>query len=203
MKKLTGWLALAAMIVAYQAEAKTTSYSRSPSAYSSESSHKHVISPSLGFMGPGQNILVDGNNTGQLTLSGLFAIGGEYEYMLKPDLSVGGFIRYYDTSDSSGGTSLTETAFLLGGLAHAYLIDTNTWQGYVASGLTILNLKQKTGGVSVSPDMGFGIPLVMGLGYKINDQFTLGLEHMQVLALGEKINGWPISDLMIRLRIAL
>lgn len=212
MKAITSLFTLAAMVVAFQANAagRTPAAAKSSAATTSDygsSDHKHIISPSLGFMGPGANRLDDGTNNNSFMLSGLFGIGAEYEYMWKPDVSFGGFLRYYNTSDSlnsgGNGVTVTETAFLIGGLAHAYLIDTATWQGYVASGLTLLNLTDKVGSTSISPNMAFGIPLVVGLGYKINDQFTLGIEHMQVLALGSNVNGWPISDFMVRLRIGL
>lgn len=214
MKKLTGLFTLAALVAAFQAQARTpaaaatkatgstASYSNDSYAYSSES--KNILSPSLGFAGVGYNAIQESDSkTGRMTLSGLFAIGVEYEYMLKDDFSIGGFIRYYNTSDTVAGTKIEETSFLLGPMAHVYLVNNANWVGYVGSGFTLLSLTQKQAGTSVSPSAGLGIPIAMGIAYKFTPKLSGGIEHNQVMALGSDLNGWPISDFLFRLRIAL
>jgi hypothetical protein len=197
---------------AFQAHAlKKSAPAASTPSYTSSSEHRHIISPVLGFMGSNQAVVHDTVNNVKVArnmmLSGLFGIGGDYEFMLKNDFSIGGFFRYYMTSDTVAGVSVDESVFLLGPEVHAYIINTDSWRGYVGTGLTLVNLKHKEDnkGIdgSISPDMQFGIPFTMGFGYKINDQLTAGIEHRQVLALGEKINGWPVSDFMFRLAIGL
>jgi hypothetical protein len=182
------------------------------SAYSPSREGRHTISPMLGFMGPGRNELTDNvggaDRSTNLVASGFFGIGADYEYGLQNDFSVGGLFRYYSSNDTIGTVDHTDTAFLLGGLAHAQFYNTDKWNAYLGSGLTLLKVSAKlsnngAAAGTYSPAMTLGIPFAIGLGYKLNDQFTLGIEHLQVLALGDKVNGWPVSDLMFRLSILL
>lgn len=213
--KALSLLSIAAMFVGAQAFAHThdrhpAAKKSSPPAAESVSTaddsyvaRKNILSPTIGFMGAGQNVMSDSDGAASFKLSGLLGIGFEYEYMLKDDFSIGGFTRYYQTTDSTNGTKETDSAFLLGPLVHAYLVNTSHWIAYVGTGFTILSLKQKTGDTTVSPDLALGLPIVVGVQYKINDELSAGIEHMQVMALGSDVNGWPISDFMLRLRIAL
>lgn len=214
MKTAIGFLSALALLVGTQAHAlkkatKTTTTTTTTTTVSSdsvESEHRHILSPSLGFQGPGSNSLNDDDytNAASMQLSGVIGVGAEYEYMLKDDFSVGGIVRYYQGTGTIGQQRWTESAFVFGGMAHAYLINTNTWIGYVGSGLTILSLKKKpSGGVAYSPDPALGLPIAMGVAYKFNEKLALGLEHTQILAWSRDVNGWPVSDFMIRLRIAL
>lgn len=215
MKTALGLLSVLALLVGTQAFAlkKAAAKSSTPavSSDSGEVERKNVISPTIGFMGSGYNTVKDTiggtESSTSLKMSGLLGIGFEYEYMLKDDFSIGGLIRYYQTTDSIGNTKYTDSAFLLGPIAHAYLVNTSHWLGYVGSGFVVMQLKEKqsAGGAdqTYSPDMAIGLPIVMGVAYKINDLMSAGIEHTQVMALGSDVNGWPISDFMLRLRLAL
>jgi hypothetical protein len=210
---------VAALVVAFNAEARTpaaqkgagstASYS-APAASTSTSGRQNILSPSLGWMGPGgTNTLTDGDSKAakSMQLSGLFDIGAEYEYMLKDDFSIGGFFRYGMTSDSVAGNSVDESVFLIGPMAHAYLINNDRWIAYVGSGFTAISLKHKesVGGTSTtwSPNVALGIPFAIGVAYKFTDTISGGIENMRVMALGSDINGWVTDDMMLRLRLAL
>lgn len=204
-------------------KANTAAPAMSTPSYSSSSSGeqgKHVISPLLGFMGPGANVMNDTVSGVQATtsmkLSGLFGIGCDYDYMLKDDFGVGGMFRYYQTDDSISesvgnqniNVSVKETAFVLGPTARAYLINSDHFRGYFGTGLVLLKLTQKlspdTGASQTfSPDITVGLPFAIGFGYKLTDMFTLGIEHLQVMALGSNINGWPVSDFMVKFSIGI
>jgi|GEM_PF-5233112 len=213
MKKTLGFLSVLALLVGTQAHAlkKAAAKTSTPAPVASESSdieRRHILSPSIGFMAPGANTMTDnigGTDTkGSMELSGVIGVAFEYEYMLKEDFSVGGIMRYYQSTGTIEGTRWTESTFVVGGMAHAYLINTNTWLGYVASGLTIINLKKRPSGApGFTPDPALGLPISLGVAYKFNDKLALGLEHTQIMAWSRDINGWPVSDFMIRLRIAL
>lgn len=181
-------------------------------AYSPSAEGHHTISPMLGFMGPGHATLTDNINgtddSAEMNVSGFYGIGADYEYGLKNDLSVGGMFRYYSSNDTIGRTDETDTAMLLGGIAHARFLNTDKWAAYLGSGLTLVKVSVKntppTGGArTYSPPMTLGVPFALGLGYKLNDTMTLGIEHLQVLALGDKVNGWPVSDFMFRFSFML
>ncbi|MGE3974642.1 MAG: hypothetical protein AB7F59_08965 [Bdellovibrionales bacterium] len=181
-------------------------------AYSSES--QHAVSGALGFYSPG-NTTWSGtaNGTGSIvtpTVSGMFGIGGDYEYIWKPDVTFGGIFRYYSTSDSSNssGTNIEETVKLwtLGGMMKAYA-HTESWTGYLGTGIGAISpsLKRVTGTTTVDTEvsMGFGLYMAMGLLYKFNDQMAFGVENLRAMGLGEKINGWPINDFMFKGRFTL
>jgi len=177
-------------------------------AYSPSTEGKSTISPMLGFMGPGSNEITDNNAARSFTLSGLFGIGADYEYGLKNDFSVGGLFRYYSTNDTVGTTDTTETVMLIGGLAHATFYNTDKWHAYIGSGLTLIQATikvtpQNGSSTTFSPGMTLGLPFALGIGYHLNDTMTIGIEHLQVLALGDKVNGWPVSDYMVRYSITL
>jgi hypothetical protein len=185
-----------------------TGFLANANAYTPSTEGKHTISPMLGFMGPGTNAVTDNSAAASLTLSGLFAIGADYEYGLKDDFSVGGLFRYYSTNDTVGTTDDTESVFMLGGLAHAKLVNTEHFSAYIGSGLALLQVTvkrtpQNGSSTTFSPGMTLGLPFALGVGYKLNDTMTLGIEHMQVMALGDKVNGWPVSDFMVRYSIVL
>jgi hypothetical protein len=127
---------------------------------------------------------------------------------LKDDFTVGGMFRYYNSSDTVATVDHTDTVTMLGGIAHAQFYNNERWNAYLGSGLTFLKVSVKLSNNgpaagTYSPAMTLGVPFALGIGYKLNDNLTLGVEHLQVLALGDKINGWPVSDFMFRLSFLL
>ncbi len=202
----TGWLGMTDQAQA-QRRGESTSY-ESPT-----SSGKHVLTPAIGFFGSGPATLTYrvGNNASESAainnLSGIFGIGGDYEYMVKSDLGIGGMFRYYATEDSVASSTYKTSTVLLGPIARAYLINTQSWLGAVTTGLTTINMSYKeTNGGSTSdwnPSMHFGWIMGWSVFYKFNSQMALGIENMRVLAVGDKINGWAVDDFMFKFRIAL
>jgi hypothetical protein len=171
---------------------------------------QHAASGAIGFYSPGYTSWngTQGGNTHSINpkSSGLFGVGGDYEYIYKPDLTIGGIFRYYSTGDNIGnGTATTneETVriWTLGAMVKAYA-SSEDWLGYVGTGLGVLapTYKLQTGGTTVDYDIntGFGFYFAMGLQYKVNKQMSFGIENLRAMGLGEKINGWPINDFMFK-----
>lgn len=198
------------------AQRRTTSSSAvTYSSSSSSSGAKHVLSPSLGFYGAGTNYLYGRSNNrdegASMFLSGLFGIGLDYEYLLKPDFSIGGFVRYYSASDTfaNNGASqeITNRATIVGATARFYLINTESFLGYFNTGVNTVSVTYKsvvnTTTTEVSPDMGFGFHGAAGILYKVSPLWSIGVENLRVMSLGEKINGWVVNDFMVKARFVL
>lgn len=203
-------LALAFMSFGASAIAAGKSYAGSSNSVSYGGSHQHAFSGGLGFYGMGATnyqAKVSGAdvNVSPAPLSGLFGLGLDYEYILKDHLTVGGLFRYYSTSDSLGtGTTVdTKTTVLsLGGIVRGYM-DAEDFKFFLGTGLGILSITYNSGPTSYDIPMGFGFYIDGGVLYKINDQFSLGIEHLRALAVGDKINGTPIADYLIKGRFTL
>ena len=162
---------------------------------------RSAISGALGFYGPGDGSVYNSTNgLTQMGLSGLFGLGADYDYFIGEDISVGGLFRYYSTSDSFSGSDATDTLMTLGGTVRAHLIETTNWSGNVSSGLGIVNPTAKRGNTTIDPGMNFGFYLGMTLLYKLNPDMHLGIENLRAFGLGDKINGWLLSDYMVKLR---
>ena len=166
----------------------------------------NAVSVGLGFFGNGGAFLASSNNTRSQTLSGLFGLGGDFEHFIQPDTSIGAIFRYYNTSDSlpsgAGTADATETLMTLGGLLKAYLLTTPNWDGYLSTGLGYVAATAKLGtGATVDPS-GFGFYLGFGALYKWNSDIAFGFENLRMIALGDKINGWPLNDFLLKARFA-
>jgi len=176
----------------------------------------HYISGALGMFGSsggyytGQRSDSNQTTTAANNLSGLFGIGADYDYMMADDLSVGGLFRYYSTSDSLGDSTSTQpevtlTALTIGGMVRAYF-QTENWIFSAGTGLGIFSptYKYKQGGTNYDVDVntGFGLYTSLGMGFKVNEDFVLGVENLRMLGLGEKLNGWILNDFMIKGRFS-
>lgn len=210
MKISLSILTIAVVIMASSVSlAQTRRYS--PSGTTSTSSRNMAISGALGFYAPGGAVYtgkIGGTDSVQSpNVSGLFGIGADFDYWINSDFSVGGLFRYYSTSDTAGASEFTNRLLTIGATAKAYLIDTNSWDGYFTTGLGIISpsWKQTSGTVTQELDvsMGFGFYFGMGVLYKINPTLGVGVENLRMVAVGEKINGWPLSDYMFKVRFAL
>ncbi len=182
----------------------SSSYSR----YSSYgSSGSMVVSGALGFFASGLGTVTDDPKSGTSYLSGFYGLGGDFEYFLNSDVSVGGLIRYYTTSDTLSGTDYTNSLTTLGGAVRAYLVDTNHWSfaGSSGVGFTSAAVKASTRGVSADVDSGMQLSLYLGMTllYKVNNNIHLGVENLRVLGLGSKLNGWVLSDYMAKISFLL
>lgn len=191
----------------------------SSSAYEAHDSAKghHVFTPGIGMFGSGPVAMTGKPNGGTFDntvyngLSGIFGIGGDYEYMVKSDIGVGGLFRYYSTEDSGGDSTQSLTfktsTVLLGPIVRAYLINTDSWMAAITTGITSINASYKVVAGSTTndynPTMHFGWIMGWNLFYKFDSKLAFGIENLRVLAVGDKINGWAVDDFMFKVRIAL
>jgi opacity protein-like surface antigen len=171
---------------------------------------QQAVSAALGFYAPGAAGLTDKINGSSATaspvVSGLFGIGGDYEYSLDTNFTIGGLVRYYSTSDSTtDANTQTVSGWTLSGLAKAYF-PSDRFLPYLGAGvgLVSMELKNAHNGATddYNPSATIGFSYVMGLLYKIDDRMAFGVESLRVIALGEKLNGTPISDFMFKGRFS-
>lgn len=176
------------------------------SRYISSSEGRHFISGAFGFLAPGAN-RVDGTINSQpatnaFSLSGLFGIGADYDYMLEKNLSVGGVTRYYNVSTTINNQNYANTLFVLGPDARAYLPMDN-WVPYATAGLVFMAPSLTVGGQSMSVNSALGLMLSAGLLYQLNSSVQLGIETMRLTGMSNSINGNLIEDYMLKGRFAL
>ncbi len=162
-----------------------------------------AFSGALGFFGSNVGTIVEDSSQRTTNLSGVFGLGGDFEYFMADDFSLGAIFRYYNTSDDIGTTEYTNSLLTLGGIARAYLAETPSWSLIGTGGLGVLEAEVKTkpqGGTSETVDSGMRIGLYMGVTvlYKLNSKTRLGVENMRILGLGERLNGWVLSDYMAK-----
>jgi len=170
---------------------------------------QHAVSGALGFYSPGNATWVGtangSSNVVTPRVSGLFGIGGDYEYLWSNDFTLGGIFRYYSTSDSltTGATTTEETVRLwtLGGMAKAYY-HASVWSAYFGTGFGVLapTYKLQTGTTTVDTEIstGFGFYLAVGWLFRVNEQIGIGVENLRAMSVGEKMQGWAINDFMFK-----
>jgi hypothetical protein len=183
------------------------------SAQYSGSSGKSAVSGALGFFASGIGTVSDNNNHVQeASLSGAFGIGGDYEYFLDSDISVGALLRYYNTSDTLANVNFTNTLTSVGGIVRAYLLDTRHWVFATTGGLGFtdesVKVNPNTGNFNASftadSGMTLGLYLGMSIQYKLTSTVVLGVENLRILGLGRgRLNGWVLSDYMAKVGFLL
>lgn len=160
-------------------------------------------SVALGFFSAPVAYLQDEPNTGSnIPLSGIIAIGGDFEYHLDKDLALGAYLRYHGTGDDVGpNTEASFSNLALGAMAKGYLNSRN-WAFYYGAGFGITSthyeVEAGTTTTETDPGMTLGPVLVIGGLYPINDKFSIGIENMRIYALGEDTNGEVVSDWTIK-----
>jgi hypothetical protein len=169
---------------------------------SSDNAGRMAVSGALGFYG-GEGFYTANNSQAPTTISGLFGFGGDFDYYLYDDLSIGGLLRYYSTSDSVNGDDRTNTLLTLGGTVRAHIIETSHWSANLATGLGILNGTVKQGSTTYDPGSTFGLYFGTTLLYKFSSQLAFGIENMRMMGLGSNVNGWPLNDFMFKVRFFL
>lgn len=178
----------------------STSYTSSTS--SGGNTGRMAVSGALGFFGGNAVVTANNTQTGQ-TLTGLFGLGGDFDYYMAEDLSVGAIFRYYSTADTVGPAEITNSAMTLGGTIKAYVFDTTNWQGSFMGGLGMLSSQIKSGGTSVDSGMGFAFYFGTTLMYKWSSSMQFGIENLRAFAIGSANNGWALNDYMAKVRIAM
>lgn len=171
-----------------------------------DSYHHNYISGAFGFLTPGANTLsgtVNGNQQQTaFRASGLFALGGDYEYMMSNNFSLGGVLRYYNVSTTIGNNSVQDSLFALGPDARAYL-QSQGFIPYVSAGFVFMAPSVTEGNNSFSIPAGIGLMLAAGVLYQLNDNVALGIETMRLTGLSNSINGNPVEDYMFKGRFAI
>jgi hypothetical protein len=191
----------------YQAQTQSRPHYRSPQASSSDGLSRHnYISGAFGFLAPGANTLVGTVNGNQqvtsFQTSGLFALGGDYDYLINKDFSIGGILRYYNCSSSIAGQTVQDTLFALGPDVRAYLPSGN-FLPYVGAGFIYMAPGVTVGNNSYSITSGLGLMLSMGILYNLTETIGLGVETTRLTGLSSSINGNLVEDYMLKGRFAL
>ncbi|MGZ3722660.1 MAG: hypothetical protein ACXVA9_07020 [Bdellovibrionales bacterium] len=172
---------------------------------SAQVSGQKAVSGVLGAFSSSIGTISDNDNSASSNLSGFFGLGGDFDYFIDSDMSVGAIFRYYSTSDTLSHTDYTNTLMTTGGVFRAYLLDTRHFSfiGTTGLGLTQGTVKQSppAPGKSVSVDSGMTLGLYMGMTcqYKLNSNMRIGVENLRILGLGRgRLNGWVLSDYMAK-----
>jgi hypothetical protein len=175
------------------------------SSLASSEVHHNYASAAFGFLAPGANSLTGTvNGTTQTTsfnVSGLFGLGGDYEYMMDENFSLGGVLRYYNASSTIGTTNYQDTLFGLGADARAYL-RVKEFLPYASAGLMFMAPGVTAGSNNFNISSGIGMMMNVGLLYEINETVAVGLETMRLMGLSNSINGNIIEDYMFKGRFA-
>lgn len=173
------------------------------------SRRKLLLSGGLGFYGPSSGTMwVDDKGSAGLGLSGIIALAAEGEMFLDHSLSgVLGF-RYYSSSDdrklTATTTTIKESLWTLGAQGKVAFFNDGTFSAYLGFGLGLVSGTSKTGNAEeLAPGIGFGVSQTMGLLYKVNPRLEVGAENFRILGLGSAYNGWLVSDVMFKVRIAI
>lgn len=184
MKHISKLVVLAAMIT-------TANFAQAQSAGTK------AVSGAFGFFSSGLGHISEGPNSANSNLSGLFGFGGDFDYFIKPTMSAGAILRYYNTTDSIASVDRKDTLLTIGAVFRAYLIDTNEWSFVATTGLGMVDAKVKSSpGNTVDSDTAFGAYMGMGVFYKCTSSVRVGVENLRILGLGEHVNGWVLSDYM-------
>ncbi len=198
---------LAFICIQAQAQSRRSSIytdSATPSYVSTTASGKAgrmAISGGLGFFGDNGGFVTANNNAVSMVgLSGLFGLGADFDYFAHNDVSVGGLFRYYNTSETIASTEYSATVMTIGGTVKAYVFDTDHWEGNFTTGLGFINATAKQGATTAESGMTFGFYFGTSIFYKHSHDLAFGVENLRVLGLGDKLNGWVVSDLMFKAR---
>lgn len=165
-------------------------------------SRRMAVSGALGIFDQGVNRYQDGSRSGSSDVSGLLGIGGDFEMMYSRDLSFGGLLRYYNTSESYNGSETSVSITTFGGFIRGYY-NADGWALYAGPGIGFVAPSVKSsGGENVSYGLNLGFYWAMGMLYHITPEFSLGVENLRMVAIGEKVNGSPINDYMFKGRFS-
>ncbi len=127
---------------------------------------------------------------------GGFGLGGEYEYMLHRDFSIGGMARFYTGGDNGNPEVINFAAFYK---AH---FPMRSWEIYVAPGLGLTRMKLDNidGDITLTPQIAIGTMMTLTEGLNI------GIENLNIInSFGSEdaYRGTVINDWMIKVQIIL
>lgn len=181
---------------------KTSTSSPMPLAATESSATRKSIAFGLGFFGSGTAVYNEDSNLALSTLTGLWGLGFDLDNWTYDDLSFGGIFRIYKTNDDVNNVEMTNTLMSLGGTVRAHVFNAEHWSGNISTGLGLLN-----GEVDIenADDVKSGMVLGLYYGatmyYKWREDMHFGFENLNIMGLGENLNGWALNDYMLKLRI--
>lgn len=166
-----------------------------------------IFSGALGFVGTnGFNYNVDSTNQGsQAALSGLFALGAEYEYMFHEDIGLGGLFRYYSTSDDlTTDVKYSYSYWGLGPMARFHIpnnmFDFSFGTGFLL-GAPSGKREPKNGTTTKLDGSVHFLPFInLGVMYKVTSAIAVGVDTTRVMAIGSQLNGLLQEDFMFKVR---
>lgn len=176
---------------------------RLPSNASAARAGTMMLSGGLGFFSSSLGWVSDSDNAMTSNLSGFYGVGGDFDFFLDSDVSAGAILRYYNTTDTVAKVEYTNTLMTIGGVFRGYLVDTNHWSLVGTTGAGLVDASVKRASTNVSSGMGIGLYFGMGIFYKLNRTIMVGVENFRVLGLGDKLNGWVLSDYMVKASFTL
>lgn len=167
----------------------------------------HYLSGALGIFAPGANTMVgtrdNGNQaTPSFTDSGPLAIGMDYDYMTKSDLSFGGFLRYYNASASLPNNTIKNSIFTIGPDVRGYL-NVGNWTGLFSTGIGYISPTYSDGTGNVSIPGSFGLMFSVAALYRTSEHVQVGVQNLKLYGLTNNINGVPVDDYMFIARFAM
>lgn len=162
-------------------------------------SNDYYVWGALGFVNTGAHTINNGDGTSRsANISGLVALGADFEYMLDYDLGLAGTLRYYSTSeDIEDGEKLSLSVFSLGAQTRFHFPH-KAWDLYLAPGLSFTSASIKydddksEAGLTITPTITLGIALA------ITETIVVGVENHRIIGLGTVMNGEIISDYMLK-----
>jgi hypothetical protein len=164
----------------------------------------HQLYGALGFFsGDYSYVNVSNDNRGYAQpISGLFAIGADYEYMMREDFGLGGLIRYYSSKDSVDNNTdyeYTQTSF--GPFARFHF--PHRWFDFsFSTGLAFHTVKgeTKTGGTTTKGDSGLKVGPMWSLQvmFNVSPSVALGVETLRIMTLGSEFNGMVSTDYVFK-----
>lgn len=212
-------LALGLFVLTFSAQkldAQTKPSQKQTYSYTSEVDFKnpqgtHHLHGSLGIFG-GEGGWIHESDTKSVSIggvSGIIALGADYEYMYKSDMGLGAQVKYFTTSDQpdANNNDYKLTAFHVTGYARFH-IPHNNFDIYFAPGIGFTSasaeLKPKSGDATKASG---GLVLTpsyqLGVFYAINPKTAIGMETQRIIFVGETNNGWLLSDYILKLRYSL
>ncbi len=188
----------------------SSSYS-TPAQFTNSAGSMHVYA-NLGWFGTESAWLFKDEQTsvGTQPLSGMIALGGDFEYMMKEDLGMGALLRYYSTGDTYVKTASTSTEASLSSLAigafSRFHLPHNQYDFYMSPGLGITSTTSKlTGAINKTYETGtvFTFFIQTGVMYAFTGSMAAGFETTKYLPWSSELNGWLLQDFVVKFRYSL
>jgi hypothetical protein len=169
-----------------------------------KNTEQYYVWGGLGFFNGGAHYINNGDSgeARATSLSGVIALGGDFEFMFDYDLGLVATLRYYSTTeDIEDGETLTYSVFALGAQTRFHFPH-KAWDFYAAPGLSLASASAKyddetsEGGLTLAPTFTIGVAIAL------TPQIAVGVENQRIIALGSNLNGELVSDYLIKGRFS-